>query len=162
MKFFDDEDDTGEKMLINTLQPAMLAAVVFCMMLFVQPGWLPGIESWLHLCIGGFLTGMVFSFIAFFTVARRVKAGQMPLGLRALGHYRHYPGHCHDGCRSEEQDNRRCSSRYRHGGADNRRFSFPRARLFRLPAHVLRREEEQGKGVGPPETGASPASAAGV
>ena len=77
MKFFDDEDDTGEKMLINTLQPAMLAAVVFCMMLFVQPGWLPGIESWLHLCIGGFLTGMVFSFIAFFTVARRVKAGGM-------------------------------------------------------------------------------------
>ena len=81
MKFFDDEDDTGEKMLINTLQPAMLAAVVFCMMLFVQPGWLPGIESWLHLCIGGFLTGMVFSFIAFFTVARRVKAGGMQASL---------------------------------------------------------------------------------
>ena len=36
MKFFDDEDDTGEKMLINTLQPAMLAAVVFCMMLFAS------------------------------------------------------------------------------------------------------------------------------
>ena len=81
MKFFDDEDDTGEKMLINTLQPAMLAAVVFCMMLFVQPGWLPGIELWLHLCIGGFLTGMVFSFIAFFTVARRVKAGGMQASL---------------------------------------------------------------------------------
>ena len=83
MKFFDDEDDTGEKMLINALQPAMLSVVVFTMILFVQPGWLPGIESVLHLCIGGFATCLVLSFIAFFTVARRVKAGGMQASLSA-------------------------------------------------------------------------------
>ena len=181
MKFFDDEDDTGEKMLINTLQPAMLAAVVFCMMLFVQPGWLPGIESWLHLCIGGFLTGMVFSFIAFFTVARRVKTGGMQASL--AGGLVHRFVKCHwdyvrwaitgiilaiammaavlkskiigdvllDTVMVALTTGALASAKRL------RRRPCPRARLFRLPAHVLRREEEQGKGVGPPETGASPA-----